>query len=60
MRGLPPKPKNQGPGWLERQLKEAFSVRGGVAVIVGILVLLITGWLVAGVGMALLATAGRR
>jgi Flp pilus assembly protein TadB len=55
VRGLPPKPKNQGPGWLERQLKEAFSVRGGVAVIVGILVLLITGWLVAGVGMALLA-----
>jgi Flp pilus assembly protein TadB len=59
IRGLPAKPKNQGPGRLERQLKELLGVRGGIAVIVGILALLVTRWLVAGIGMALLAYSWR-
>ena len=55
IRGLPPQAARRGPSRLERLIKDAFSVRGGVAVIVGILVLLVTRWVVAGVGMALLA-----
>ncbi len=54
IRGLPPSPR-RGPGPLERLVKDAVSVRGGVSLIIGILALLITGWVVAGVGMALLA-----
>ncbi len=59
VRGLPPKAKRSGPGTLERLVKDAFSIRGGVAVIVGILVLLITRWVVAGIGMALLTYSWR-
>jgi Flp pilus assembly protein TadB len=59
IRGLPPTPKSQGPGTLERLVKDAFSVRGGIAVIVGILTLLITRWVVAGIGMAMLAYSWR-
>ena len=59
IRGLPPKPGNRGPGRLERLVKDAFSVRGAIAVIVGILTLLITRWVVAGIGMALLAYSWR-
>ncbi len=55
LRGLPVRPKNRGPGRLERQLREAFSVRGGIALIAGILVLVATRWVVAAVGVALLA-----
>src|SRR5205807_4173050 len=42
-----------------RAIKDMFSIRGGVAVIVGILALLVTRWLVAGIGMALLAYSWR-
>src|SRR6202051_3473811 len=59
IRGLPPQAARQGPSRLERLIKDMFSVRGGVAVIVGILVLLVTRWVVAGVGMALLAYSWR-
>ena len=59
IRGLPPQAARQGPSRLERLIKDAFSVRGGIAVIVGILVLLLTRWVVAGVGMALLAYSWR-
>ena len=59
IRGLPPKAKSQGPSALERAIKDMFSIRGGVAVIVGILTLLITRWVVAGIGMALLAYSWR-
>jgi Flp pilus assembly protein TadB len=55
IRGLPPKPPGSGPGKLERYIADIFSLRGAVAVVVGILVLLLTRWLVAGLGMALLA-----
>ncbi len=59
LRGLPPKAKSQGPGKLELLVKDAFSLRGGVAVIIGILALLITRWVVAGIGLALLAYSWR-
>ena len=59
LRGLPVRPKNQGPGKLERQVRELFSVRGGIALIAGILVLVATRWIVAGVGVALLAYSWR-
>src|SRR3984957_529658 len=59
LRGLPVRPKKQGPGRLERQIRQLFSVRGGIALVVGILVLVATRWIVAGVGMALLAYSWR-
>jgi Flp pilus assembly protein TadB len=59
IRGLPAKPKQAGPGRLERQLREAFGTRGGIAVIAGLLVLVATRWVVAGVGVALLAYSWR-
>ena len=59
LRGLPVRPKNQGPGKLERQVRELFSVRGGIALIIGILVLVATGWIVAGIGVALLVYSWR-
>jgi Flp pilus assembly protein TadB len=59
LRGLPVRPKNQGPGKLERQVRELFSVRGGIALVVGILVLVATRWIVAGVGVALLVYSWR-
>ena len=59
LRGLPVRPKNQGPGKLERQVRELFSVRGGIALIAGILVLVATRWIVAGVGVALLVYSWR-
>jgi Flp pilus assembly protein TadB len=55
IRGLPPKPPGSGPGRLKRYVDDIFSLRGAVAVVVGILVLLLTRWLVAGLGVALLA-----
>src|SRR5580704_8730756 len=57
--GLPPRPKKQGPGRFERQVRELVSVRGGIALVVGILVLVATRWVVAGVGIALLVYSWR-
>jgi Flp pilus assembly protein TadB len=59
LRGLPVRPKKQGPGRLERQVRELLSVRGGIALVVGILVLVATRWVVAGVGIALLVYSWR-
>ena len=50
IRGLPPRAAPRGPSRLERAIKDVVSVRGGVAIIIGILVLLLTRWVVAGVG----------
>jgi Flp pilus assembly protein TadB len=55
LRGLPAKPPNHGPSALERQLKDVLSWRGAVALVVGVLALVITRWVVAGIGFALLA-----
>jgi Flp pilus assembly protein TadB len=59
LRGLPVRPKGQGPRKLERQVRDLFSVRGGIALVVGILVLVATRWVVAGVGVALLVYSWR-
>ena len=59
LRGLPVRPQRQGPGRLERQVRELVSVRGGIALVVGILVLVATRWVVAGVGIALLVYSWR-
>jgi Flp pilus assembly protein TadB len=55
IRGLPPRPPGSGPGKLERHVASVFSLRGAAAATAGILVLLLTRWLVAGIGIALLA-----
>jgi Flp pilus assembly protein TadB len=59
MRGLPAKAAGQGPDRLQQQLRELLGIRGLIALIVGALVLIATGWVVAGVGMALLALGWR-
>jgi Flp pilus assembly protein TadB len=59
IRGLPVKPARAGPSPLERMVKDVFSIRGAVALIVGIVVLLVTRWVVAGIGMALLTYSWR-
>jgi Flp pilus assembly protein TadB len=53
MRGLTPGPA--GSGRLARLASDAVGVRGGVAVAAGLLTLLATRWVVAGIGIALLA-----
>ena len=53
MRGLTP--GSAGSGRLARLASDAVGVRGGVAVAAGVLTLLATRWVVAGIGIALLA-----
>jgi Flp pilus assembly protein TadB len=55
IRGLPVRPPDQGPGPLERTLREVYGPRGLIAAVAGIIVLLATRWVVAGIGVALLA-----
>jgi Flp pilus assembly protein TadB len=55
MTGLPVRPPRQGPGALQRQLRQALSARGAIALAIGIIVLLATRWLVAFIGITLLA-----
>ena len=55
IRGLPPRVRSSGTDRFSRAIRDAFSIRGSIALIVGILVLLITRWVVAAIGMALLA-----
>jgi len=59
IRGLPPRRPGRGSGRLERQLKELAGVRGAAAAAAGALVLVATGWVVAGVGTALLVLGWR-
>jgi Flp pilus assembly protein TadB len=59
IRGLPARPQSRGPGRLERQLKDLFSARGAIALVAGIVVLVLTRWVVAGLGVALLAYSWR-
>ncbi|MFY9931605.1 MAG: type II secretion system F family protein [Streptosporangiaceae bacterium] len=55
IRGLPPRARSARTDRLSQAVRDVISVRGSVALIVGILVLLITRWVVAAIGMALLA-----
>ena len=53
--GLPPKRPGSGPGTIDRLRRDVFGTRGGVAIVTGILILLATRWVVAGIGVGLLA-----
>jgi Flp pilus assembly protein TadB len=53
--GLPARRPGTGPSRLERVRRDVFSLRGAIAVVAGILVLLLTRWVAAGVGAGLLA-----
>jgi Flp pilus assembly protein TadB len=59
LRGLPPRPPGGSSDRLARQLRGLLGVRGAVAVIAGVLVLAITGWVVGGIGVALLVLGWR-
>jgi len=59
IRGIETRPRRSGPSPLERLVKDAMSLRGVAAVLAGVLALLMTRWLVAGVGIAILAFAWR-
>lgn len=59
IRGVPPRPPSKKSGGIEAQLRDLFGVRGLVALLAGLLVLLATRWVVAGVGVGLLAFAWR-
>jgi Flp pilus assembly protein TadB len=58
IRGLPPKPPG-GEGRLARWVREIGPARAAVAVLSGLVVLVATRWLVAGVGTALLVVSWR-
>jgi Flp pilus assembly protein TadB len=58
IRGLPVKP-DTGPSWLERQVREALSWRGAASLVIGVIALLLTRWVVAGIAIALLAFSWR-
>jgi Flp pilus assembly protein TadB len=57
--GLPPKRPGSGPSRLDRFRRDFFSARGGVAIVIGILVLVATRWVAAGIGIGLLAYTWR-
>jgi Flp pilus assembly protein TadB len=59
IRGLPAKPPSARSRRIEGQLRELIGIRGAVALIAGILVLVATGWVVAGIGTALLVLGWR-
>ncbi|HEY2579555.1 MAG TPA: type II secretion system F family protein [Streptosporangiaceae bacterium] len=59
IRGLPPKPQGAGSGRVEAELRQLFGLRGAIALAAGLITLLVTGWVVAGIGAALLAFAWR-
>lgn len=59
IRGLRPAAPSSLGKRLERQLREVFGVRGAVAVGAGVLALIATRWVVAGIGVAALAYAWR-
>jgi Flp pilus assembly protein TadB len=58
IRGLPAR-AGTGPGKLERWLREVMGWRGALALILGALTLAATGWVVAGIGVTLLALGWR-
>ena len=59
IRGLPAKPDGAGPGRLESWLRGVLGWRGAVALILGVLTLAATRWVVAGIGIGLLALGWR-
>lgn len=59
IRGLPAKPQSARGRKLDQALRDLLGARGAVALILGALTLLATRWVVAGVGVALLALGWR-
>jgi Flp pilus assembly protein TadB len=59
IRGFPARPEGAGPGKLETWLREILGWRGAIALILGALTLAATRWVVAGIGIALLALGWR-
>jgi Flp pilus assembly protein TadB len=59
IRGIAPKPPSPRSKRIETQLRELAGVRGGIALVTGVLVLVATGWVVAGIGTALLVLGWR-
>lgn len=59
LRGLPPRPAGAGPGRLGRAARELASTRGVVAMVAGLVTIVATRWLVAGLGVALLVLSWR-
>jgi Flp pilus assembly protein TadB len=59
LRGLPPRPPSARSRRLQAQLRDLLGPRGAVALLGGVLVLLATGWVVAGIGTALLMLGWR-
>ena len=59
IRGLPARPPSPRSRKLEQALRDLAGVRGAAALVLGALTLLFTHWLVAGVGVALLALGWR-
>ena len=58
LRGLPPRPPGE-PGRLRRWMRGVGAARAAAAVLAGLVVLVATGWLVAGLGAALLVLSWR-
>ena len=59
LRGLPPPQPGGRSARLERQLRDLIGPRGALALIAGALMLLATGWIVGGIGAALLVLGWR-
>ncbi len=59
IRGVTARPASTRASKLERALRDVAGVRGAVALVLGALTLLATGWVVAGIGVALLALGWR-
>lgn len=59
IRGLPARPPSPRSVKLEQALRDVVGTRGATALVLGALTLLFTHWLVAGVGVALLALGWR-
>jgi Flp pilus assembly protein TadB len=59
LRGLPLRPAGGSPGRLQRLARELAGARGVIAVVAGLVTLVATRWLVAGVGVALLVLSWR-
>ena len=57
--GLPARRPGSGPSRLDRLRRDVLSPRGAIAVVTGILVLAATRWVVAGIGVGLLAYSWR-
>jgi Flp pilus assembly protein TadB len=59
IRGVPRQPYTAGPGRAGKWLRDVLGWRGALALVLGALTLAATGWIVAGVGVGLLALGWR-